>query len=298
MADQRISRKVYFFRLADYAEFHPKLEQCFEEIGKLPFNDQGRYLSTSSDDTVLAVFVTSHKYPIKIQFGRIKRSDLPMVEKAGEISALQIEQEAGIIDWSHIVIFSDGIVAAEFNRDAPRIARLSEYLAFKTRGIIENSPRFLPLFQRAVLEELENFDEVSILEIEALTSDADAIAEADKNLGAAFNACRRAGKIKKTKIVLKSVRERDNDLKGLARRLFRSSASREALTVLKATGRSNGGRKPLDMLEEYLISTEEFMRLDQRTRALSSEHAFGTIERAYIKSRERFASAATANDLW
>lgn len=296
--EQQVQRKVYFFRVAHHAEFGGLLEDCVRYIEGLPFDDQGRYLTTTSDDTVLALFVTSQSYPLKLQFARIRRSDLPLVEDAGTISPLEISRSAGIIDWSHIVIFQDGTVAAEFNRDAPRLARLGEYLSFKSRGMLPSAPRFYPLFQRAVLEELENFQTVTMLEIEALTSDADAIGEADRNLGAAFEACRKAGKIKKTKIILKSVRESDNDLRGLARRLFLNASSRESLTVLKATGKSISGRKPLDMLEEYLISTEEFMRLDVRSRAIASDHAFAAIERAYLKNRHRLSDAAIANEQW
>lgn len=296
--DGHVQRKVYFFRLADYVEFQPLLEECVRYINGLPFDDQGRYLSTTTDGTVLALFVTSSSYPLKLQFGRIRRDDLPLVEESGLISPLQIAKSAGILDWSHIVIFPDGTVAAEFNRDAPRIARFGEYLMFKSRGMLPSAPRFNPLFQRAVIEELENFESVSMLEIEALTSDSDAIAEADANLGAAFAACRNAGKIKKTKIVLKSIRQSENDLKGLARRLFMNSNTRESLSILKATGKTYQGRKPLDMLEEYLISTEDFIKVDGRTRAISTTHAFAVIERAYVKNRQRILSAAVGNEPW
>lgn len=295
---KQVQRKVYFFRVADHNDFGPLLERCVQYIGDLPFNDQGRYLATASEDIVLALYVTSSVYPIKLQFGRIRRADLPLVESAGAISPLDIASGAGILDWSHIVIFKDGVVAAEFNKDAPRIARLGEYLSFKSRDILPSSPRFYPLFQKAVLEELETFENISVLEIEALTTDAEAIAEADFNLGSAFAACRRAGKVKKTRLILKAVRERDGDLRGLARRLFVNPLSREALTVLKATGQTPDGRKPLDMLQEYLVSVEEFIKLDDRSKAVSTSHAFAVIEQAYRKSQARLAGAAIANEPW
>lgn len=296
--DQHIQRKVYFFRVAHHSEFAPLLEDCVRYIDGLPFDDQGRYLTTATDETVLALFVTSADYPIKIQFGRIRRKDLPLVEDGGIISPLEIAQSAGIIDWSHIVIFADGTVAGEFNRDAPHIARLGEYLSFKTRGLLPSAPRFYPLFQRSVLEELESFKAVTILEVEALTTDSDAISEADSNLGAAFAACRRAGNVKRTKLILKAVRDNENDLKGLARQLFLNANSRESLSVLKATGQTGIGRKPIDLLEEYLVSAEDFVRLDKRSRALSTAHAFAVIERAYLKNLARLADAAMANEPW
>ena len=222
----------------------------------------------------------------------------PMVEDGGEISPLKIAQSAGIIDWSHMVIFADGTVAAEFNRDAPRIARLGEYLAFKSRGILPSAPRFYPLYQRNILEELENFEAVTILEIEASVSDADVISETDRHLGNALKACGKAGGMRRARLVLKSEQRLDNRLKSLARKLVKTGASREALSTLKATGKAIDGSRPLNLLEEYLISTEEFIRIDKRSRALAPDQAFSTLERAYDNKRSRISSAASANSPW
>lgn len=293
-----MSRKVYFFQLADKAEFLPLMEACISEVAQLPFNDQGRYLPTTDADNVLVLFVSSTIYPIKLQFGRIRRADLPLIENAGQISPLKIAQGAGILDWSHLILFEDGILAAEFNRDAPRIARLGEYLYFKGKNTLPTSPRFKPLFQRAILDELEAFDTVSVLEIEASTLDADAIKEADKNLGQAFLACRKAGHVKKARIILKTSFNPQSDLRALAKRLFTNPRSRESLLTLKLTGSSGGGRKPLDLLENYLISAENFMKIDNRSRAIDPDDAFRVLQRAYVENQSRFAGAATAGEIW
>ncbi|MBH1943154.1 hypothetical protein I5L01_02805 [Erythrobacter sp. YJ-T3-07] len=221
-----------------------------------------------------------------------------MVEDGGSVSPLKIAQSAGILDWSHMVIFEDGTVAAEFNRDAPRIARLGEYLAFKSRGILPSAPRFHPLYQRAILEELENFEAVTILEVEAAVTEADLIAETDKSLGSALKACGRAGGMRRARLILKADNRLDNKLKGLARKLVQNGISREALSALKATGKTIDGSRPLNLLEEYLISTEEFIRIDRRTRALAPDQAFATLERAYENKKARIASAASANSPW
>ena len=294
----KVSRKVYFFRLADHAEFIGKLESAVAHISTLPFNDQGRYQATSGEDTVLAVFVSSAEYPIKIQFARIRRDNLPLVEREGSITPLTLEANAGLMDWSHIAIFPDGIVAAEFNQDAPRLRRLGQYLMFKGGVELPSAPRFMPLFQRNVMEELENFENVTILELEALTSDADLIAEGDQNIGAAFKACQKAGNVKKSQIVLKSVRSHDDGLKSIARKLFNNAASRESLAKLKIIGRSGDQRKPLDMLEEYLISIEAFVRLDSRFRAISTDDAFRVLEKSYRENKHKFPSAVSANEPW
>ena len=293
-----VSRKVYFFELADKNEFLPSMEACVSEVAALPFNDQGRYLPTTDEDNVLVLFVSSTSYPIKLQFGRIRRADLPLIENAGQISPLKIAQGAGILDWSHLILFRDGILAAEFNRDAPRISRLGEYLYFKGNSTLPNSPRFKPLFQRSIMEELERFETVAALEVEASTLDAEAIKEADKNLGLAFSACRKAGHVRKARIILKSSVNPTSDLKTLAKRLFTNPRSRESLSTLKLTGQSGGGRKPLDLLENYLISSEDFIKVDNRSRAIDPDDAFRVLNRAYLENKGRFADAATAGEVW
>jgi hypothetical protein len=297
-SEKSVLRKVFFFRLGNSIAL-PDLQRAIEHIANLPFNDQGRYLPTSSDDIVLALWVEQPQFPIRLQFGRIKRSDLPLVEDQGSVSPLQIAQSAGVLDWSHIVVFEDGIVAAEFNRDAPRITRLGEYLYFKARGILDTTAKFLPLFERAVMDELARFSEVTILEVEAPTSEADSVAEADGNLGAALRACRNAGQVKTARLMLKAPEKgRLQDLRALAARLFLNPRSREVLTQLKVTGKTDKGRRPLDLLEDYLVASEAFVRLDNRTRALAPAHAFAVIESAYNDNKHRFANAATAADSW
>jgi hypothetical protein len=123
-AEKSILRKVFFFRMANAELILDAVRRSIEHIDTLTFDSQGRYLPTVSEDIVLTVFVTRKTFPIRIQFARIKRSDLPLIEDQGTITPLQIASSAGVLDWGHIVLFDDGVVAAEFNRDAPRLARL------------------------------------------------------------------------------------------------------------------------------------------------------------------------------
>lgn len=297
--DRSVQRKVFFFRVENASLVLASLQQAICHIATLAFNDQGRYLPTVSEDIVHALFVTRDRFPIQVQFGRIRRADLPLVENRGAISPLNIAATAGVLDWGHIVIFEDGIVAAEFNRDAPRLARLGEYLLFKARGKLDTVPRFLPLFERAALNKLSAYDSVTVLEVEAPTSEADAVENADPSLGAAFRACQAAGHAKTARLVLKNQNATEpKGLLNLTRRLLTNPRSREVITLLKIRGKTDGGSIPLDLFEEYIVSTETFIRLDGRTKAISSDHAFNIIETAYKQNSHRFEDAATAADLW
>ena len=117
---------------------------------------------------------------------------------------------------------------------------------------------------------------------------------------AAFTACREAGASKKTHSVLQAYRSDPGGLKGLARRLFDNPISREALSRPKVTGNewSGKGYKPLDMLEEYLVSSAHFLKQDSKSKAIISSEAYRIIEEAYNQRKDMLSTAVVANDSW
>ena len=146
---EHVTRKIYFFKIARTHEVVGVLEGAIAKIASLPFNEQGRYQVSSNEDVLLALFVDSGTFPLRLQFACIRRDNLPVVEKGGDLSPLKLDDDAGLMDCCHVVIFDDGIVAAEFNQEGPRLRRLGQYLMFK--GGLPSPPRFNPLFQTDVL---------------------------------------------------------------------------------------------------------------------------------------------------
>jgi hypothetical protein len=291
-----VNRKVYFFRISTHDDHLSKIEAAISHIVDLPFNEQGRYQAQNDGVNFLVLFAESTTFPIKLQFGKIRRDNLPVVEQAGNITPLKIPASAGLLDWSHIAIYPDGYVVAEFHNDAPRIRRLGQYLYFKSNGALGQSIKFLPLYQRNVLDELDKFESISILELEASSDDVDALAEADVNIGSAFKACRAAGASKRSQLVLSSGKRSGSKLKSLAKSLFRNPISRESLSKLKIVGGKGINRKPLDMLEEYLIVTEAFVLQNSRSKSIDTAHAYEVLDKAYHENKHRFVEAATAHE--
>ena len=80
-----IPRKVYFFRVAEQDVFLKLLPAVFSLIDGLEWNEQGRYQpvgnasSNGADRSVLATFVQSYDFPIRLQFARIRRNNLPKI---------------------------------------------------------------------------------------------------------------------------------------------------------------------------------------------------------------------------
>lgn len=292
-----VNRKVYFFRLAHAMQSLPEVASAVSRIDELPFNENGRYLSVNDEDNLLSLYVDSRQFPLKLHFGRIRRNNLPLIEHGGKFQPLSLRDGAGLIDGCHIVLFSDGIVAAELNQDGPRLRRLGPYLQIK--GMTQQgAPKFLPLYQKDIIDELDRLQSITLLELEIKATDTDLIARADEHLGAAFSACRDAGSSSKTRLVLSATRTRNEALRSLVKRLFINDDSRKLLKRFYVKGQDRPTSQPrgLDLLEEYLVSSQIFIRRGEKSKAIDSEHAYDVIEQAYEENYHRFESAAAADD--
>jgi hypothetical protein len=225
---------------------------------------------------------------------------LPDVEKQGKLEALELAEDAGLIDLGHIMIFDDGHVAAEWNPDAPKLQRLTAYLIEKG-GLVDNL-RFRNLFERDIVEVVSRLDSVRVLDI-ILPTDAIALAqEADNNLADALNATEKLGATKKTGLTLTadqgSAKLRDLALK-LARIIHLRPQERDRFGTLRATGYDsvNSITRYVDILEDKLVTGEMFPKRDERSRSIKSDEAYRLINRSYLEMKPKLSLAATAGEI-
>lgn len=297
-----ITRRVHFFRLAHAEEHLPLLPDCLRAIDGLPWVGQGRYQPDTSDDSLLSVLPHSFEYPLRIEFGRTRRDNLPAIERGGIKKTLSIAEDAGLIDVCHIVIFADGFVAAEFNRDAPRLKKLGEYLLFKGKNLL-HTPRFQRLFERDVAELIEQMADIRFLEIEIPTDNIGLLKQADANLYAALEAQKKVNSSKTVGVYFNSRNPEDGILKRIAINLMdlikRSDQDRDIEKLkIKGTDSVSGKSKFLDLLEDYLIADVEFRKPSHKARSIDSASAFEAIEAAYIQRKDAIANAARGTGLW
>jgi hypothetical protein len=298
-----VSRKVYFFRVEHFAGLKDGLTEALRQIDALSWHSQGRYQQDVSENVFLSVYPDRTNYPLRLRFGRTRRDMLPDVERAGELATLQLEEDAGLIDVCHIIIFPDGHVASEFNHDGPRIRKLGDYLYLKGAHL-STTPRFLPLFERDIVSVLSDLDNIRILEIDVPPDTGMLIRQADNNLADAILASEKAGSTEKVSLELVGNVSAGNKLRDLARKLAilikDNPRDRTRFNTLKASGYNQGSRirRFVDILEEQLVSGEIFARSAPKSRSLDSDHAYEVLERAYELKRTKLASAATSNDPW
>lgn len=304
MQDEEISvsRKVYFFRIEHFDDIRDRIPGAIQKIENLPFDDRGRYQIDALTKSRLCAFPDRLEYPIRLRFGRTRRDQLPDIEREGKLKTLELREDEGLIDVCHIVIFEDGYVASEFNHDGPRISKLGHYLFEKGQGL-PTAPKFLPLFERDILEVITKLDNIRVVELEVPPDLSALIREADDNLAAAVQACANAGASKKVSLSLTSDMG-TTKLRSVAERLASLIKSRPTergrFNTLKATGYFQGSSIPryVDILEDKLVAGEIFRRTSSRSRSIDSDYAYKLIEEAYYSRKEKINLAAWANDPW
>lgn len=297
--ENTILRKVYFFKVEHFAEIKESLPGAIGRIKALPFNDEGRYRLDPMSQMRLCAFPDSDIYPLKIRFGKTRRDALPQIEHEGSLKTLELQENAGLIDISHVMVFEDGFVAAEWNHEGPKLAQLSPY--FFEKGKLNNPPKFLTLMERDIVEVVNNIVSVRVLEIELPPDAAELAREADENFYTAIKAAEALGATKRIALKLSS-----DDGAGKLRKLAQRFAQivrdrpqeRERFNGLSINGydASSRLRRFVDILENKLVSSEVFTRTSARSRSIDSDDAYRVIERAYIENREKLKTSAVSTD--
>lgn len=304
MADEKatVSRKVYFLRVEHFSSLQGLLSGALQRIANLPFNDTGRYQFDPLTKSRLCGFPDRLEYPLRLRFGRTRRDMLPDIERGGRLKTLELSEDEGLIDVCHIIIFEDWHVAAEFNHEGPRIEKLGNYL-FEKGGNLPTAPRFLPLFERDIVEVVNGLDQVRVFEVEVPPDSVALLREADQDIASAVQASAKAGGSKKVGLTLTS-ETGTTALRSLTERFANFVKShpleRKEFKALRAVGYANGSTvsRYVDILEEKLVSGEIFPRSSPRSRSIKSDVAYDLIEKAYQSRKSKLGGAAVGNEPW
>jgi hypothetical protein len=124
------------------------------------------------------------------------------------------------------------------------------------------------------------------------------VAQANRDLGAAFEAAARAGNAEELEIVLRPRKYSQNALADrmlrVARRLARRGDLRTEASKFEVKGvrTDTGDIELVDVLRDQLIAREEILRQSIRGRALDSGSTYEAIERAFRELQQELNVAA------
>lgn len=297
--DPSITRKIYFFRIAHFDQVRDGIGPACERISNLKFDDNGRYRTDGASSFRYSLYPDTTDYPIRIRFGKIRRDGLPQIEQVGKLETLALDEDEGLVDISHIVIFEDGFVAAEWNADGPKLSQMTPY--FLEKGRLNDPPKFLPLLERDIGETLAKLNSVRLLEIEVPPDTAALAKEADESLYDAIKAMEALGASKRIGLKL-TAESGTGKLIKLARKLAEilkeRPHERSQFKSILASGRDEGAQitRYIDILESKMVTAEDFLRSSSRSRGVDTEDAYRVLEHAYRANLDRLKSSAISSE--
>lgn len=300
-----LERKIYFYRAnigndegGKPLAFDPV--PALDAIDRLPFrdDDRGRY-QVDADGNALSLRTNSKSPDVTLQFGRIRRNGLPLLERAGEVSDLPLDANAGLFETIHVIFFPNNIVGAEYNHYGPRVSRLGVFLHEKSDKAVARA-EFNPILRGDASQQLDRLTDLRVLELSILPAYTDIVRQSNQSLYEAVDANRRAVSNPKTiPVILKPQPEASqgflrNMIDGL-RNLVSSQSTLEGADRLIVHGRCRDTNRveTIDLLKDQLISVKKIMRMNPRSRALEPNAAFQAIREAYGELRPQLESAAS-----
>ena len=300
----KVERTVHFY-LANLGTdesgrplpFDPR--PALNAIDSLPFRatPNGRY-EQENEGNVLCLFATSRQWD-RVQFCRVRRTQLPLVEEAGQLSELHIPANAGLSEAIHVRFFPNNVVGAMYNHFGPRVSSLGQYLHVISGRAIP-PVEFRPLLNSDTTKLMDNLEDLRVLEFDIRRSYKSVVADADVSLAAAFDGNEELlGSQETISLVAKPERRAAQQLIARLRDPLRWILQRhdlhENVVRLRARGkRTDTGRvETLDFLRDRFASSQEVVRMGGRNRSLDSTSAFDAISRAYVQLRDELELAAS-----
>jgi hypothetical protein len=297
-ADQ-IERRVYFFRACLRGLDPGGLPYVFDPSGfmrilRLVEQSKNRYLE-AEEGHVLSVWPMEPDVPELLTFGNIQRDALPQIDEGGIWRFLQLPQDAGVLHLSHIVLFPDGVVAAETHQHGPRLSQLSQFVAAKVQGYPPIS--FDPLINRSVVDRLHNLGDLRLVHFRIKRTYQQILNEKGINLAASFEG---VDQDQNGETIEVSLRWTGPARRSIVRRALDTiiaavadPESRPAFERADVRGynSSTGQVESFDLLREQIVTVRKGIRQDERHRVIQSEHMFYQIRTAYTDLRPEIERA-------
>jgi hypothetical protein len=284
-------RKIYFHKIDLKKDDEPVSPlNVFNLIEGMPFTEQGRYLEIN-DERMWTMYIDHATFPIKGKIGTIRKKGLPLVERRGETSPLDIPSDAGLYEPMHFVIYENGVGGFEYNFYAPRPSSLKHYIKSKLDSSVDEID-MKPLMRRDVLEMLRNVDDIRCLTMSVHRDMGRYMKELDDNLPDAFNSIKEFSDAEEIELTLKSKKYSRKSITLPSIKKFAKWIRKEEVRTgvnklqINAMDGSTGKVTKFDLLQEYLLSTKQVVKQDDALRSVNSTAMYNAIEEAYSELKD------------
>lgn len=284
-----VKRNIFFYRVQVPEGEQWRRADVLRALDALP--DDERLLNLGNDNYAWAkvdrIPRTSGETG-RVRFFRIRRSNLPGVEDQGNVTDLNIPDTAGLAEPSHLVFGPDGLIAAEYNNDAPRMSAFQRLLNSKLGMDIQIGT----FVQGDIVEQLDRLTDIRLLEISVIPTPAleDELRNAGR-FGDAVASLSDPDGGRRVNLRLSGDKQSSawtEEARGFVKRLLHMGADEHMAKVLRATGYDPvaGDVEAVDVLKQKLVRRTEIARTSERSRAVNTTSAYTTTEEALAEVRQ------------
>lgn len=266
-------------------------QHLLAEIAALEFtltDVPSRYEWESADSRLCAFFDPPDARDALI-FCRSRHSEPLQLERQGEITNLELEQDQGVLDGSHVVFFPDNVVGIEYNRYAPDATKLGWYLTAKSKNFLR-PVELHHLMRTDPADRLAGLRDLREIEIEVRSPFVAIVQNEAPSLGKVLDGVREAAGGGRTVRAILSFPEEtrksafDTLTAPLRRLLQRPDIADNAIRFkVRGTHQSAGKLEPIDLLADKIITKKQISRAQPGGRTVDSQSAFAEIRKAYAE---------------
>ncbi|MBB6497788.1 hypothetical protein [Methanococcus maripaludis] len=297
--NKTLPKTIYFQEiiLKNKKYSRPDLKSVFKHIESLEpnYTKNGRY--EKSKGKYISIYVdhiSDDGNCVKCRLGGSRKDNLPWLEKNGRTIPLPIDKDTALYDPVHFIIWKEQyglIIGYEYNHNAPRISNLLWYLPTKANNIV-NSVKMYPLYKSNLEEKLNNYEQITLLDVQMHRNMVPELKNFDKNLYKAFDTLEKAYDSKYIHVTLNIGKEKkslklnskEKLIKWIKEKLIPESKD---VKTLKIGGRvtKSSNVEVLDFLNQYILSHKTVAKRDKTHNAVDTQEMYSAIDEAY---KERY----------
>ena len=287
MADNLVEKRITFHRIGALRNGTAvDIVQILKEIGNLEFKVGGRYMPLANGD-MLTMYVDTNRIPLMLEFGRVRRRELPLFEKVGVISPLSPPPGTGLFEPSHAIIFPNNVMAFESTLYGPRPGTLKSYLP-AVKGDLVDTVTLTDLSRQDPTEVLRRMGAMKRITITARQDIGARLQSLSRGLSAALLILsQESPDLDHVTLSLGIDGRKNGELKSIKKegleRWIRNSDNILSLHELKisATDTETGRMVEFDLLEQFIMSKKKVMKVDESHRSVDKTAMYGAMVEAY-----------------
>ncbi|MCY3570727.1 MAG: hypothetical protein OXH19_05240 [Chloroflexi bacterium] len=309
MATARAVKRTIHFYAIDVGRddggkpLHFNHSLLLEAVERLEFrHDSGpsRY-EWEPDNQRLCAFFEPPGSRDSLKFCRLRTDDLPEIEEHGTLLPLELRDQAGLAEATHVVFFNDNVAGVLHNTKGPPLSRLGWYLTAKSDNFLRPI-QFRPLLRTEPAGRLAVLQDLQKLTLEIFPSYKAAVRAADRSLGDLFDAIEEV--VGNGSTIRAEVAFPDGSGQGGLSRFLRPLLMlaqdpnvEENVTAFRVEGLhgDTGQIGPIDLLGDRIVSRRKSVNLKERGRTVDSQSAFGAIRDAYSELRADIETASSVS---